>query len=196
MAAIPNKRWTAEEYLAFERASDEKHEFIDGEIYLMSGGSENHAVIILNTGTTFNIQLRKRPCKAYVIDMRVRAGTTYTYPDVAVVCGKSDLEDSVRDSLLNPTLIVEVLSPSTERYDRGRKFQHYRDIAFLQEYVLISQDAYRVERYLRNANDEWVLTDARGIDAVLDLPSIDCKLALADVYDKVVFEETEPPPTP
>ncbi len=194
MSALPDhKQPTAEEYLAFERDSDEKHEFIDGDIYLMSGGSENHSLIAGNTYASIHNQFRKRDCKAYTSDMRLRTGLNYTYPDVSAICGSAELEDNSHDTLLNPTLIVEVLSPSTERYDRGRKFHHYQKIETLQEYILISQDNYHVERFLRQANDEWLLTDARELDAILDLPSIGCTLALADVYDKVVFDNPESP---
>ncbi len=196
MSAIQHKRWTAEEYLAFERDSEEKHEFVDGEIYLMSGASQNHNKIVGNTIVTLGMQLRNRPCEFYPSDMRVRVARNYTYPDVTVVCGTPEFEDSRRDTLLNPTVIVEVLSPSTERYDRGRKFHNYRGITSLQEYVLISQDTYRVERYLRQPNDEWLLSIVQGVDGSLNLTSIGCTLALADVYDKVVFDATEPPASP
>jgi Uma2 family endonuclease len=113
----------------------------------------------------------------------------YTYPDITVGFDPLQLEDSHQDTLLNPTLIIEVLSPSTESYDRGKKFQHYRTLKSLQEYVLIAQDSPRIERYLRQPNDEWLLTDAAGLDAVIELPSIQCTLALADVYEKVNFEQ-------
>ncbi len=122
----------------------------------------------------------------------------YTYPDISVVCDPPEWTDSHHDTLLNPVLIIEVLSPSTESYDRGKKFQHYRTLDSLQEYVLISQDSPRIERYLRQPNHEWLFSDAAGLEASIELSSIQCRLALADVYAKVSFEPTEsaPPPSP
>lgn len=123
--------------------------------------------------------------------MRVKIGSNalYIYPDISVVCGEPEFEDDFVDTLLNPTVIIEVLSPSTELYDRGRKFQHYRTLTSLQEYVLIAQDSYRVEHFIRQPNDEWLLSDAVTLDATIQLPSIQCQLALSDVYEKVTFEE-------
>jgi Uma2 family endonuclease len=122
--------------------------------------------------------------------MRVRIGEigSYVYPDIVVVCGTPELEDAELDTLLNPTVIVEVLSPSTEMVDRGTKFQRYRSIPSLREYVLVSQDAYHIEHYVRQDDDQWLFSDAVGEAASLELPSIDCTLALADVYAKVTFE--------
>ncbi|MEP7292480.1 MAG: Uma2 family endonuclease [Chloroflexota bacterium] len=190
MSAIAKRNWTTDEYLVMERASEEKHEFLDGEIYLMSGASRNHNLIQVNTLASLHAQLRQRPCVVYPSDMRVKVNDTglYTYPDISIVCDPPQFEAENQDTLLNPTLIIEVLSPSTESYDRGKKFQHYRALPSLQEYVLISQEAARIERYLRQLNDEWLLSDAAGIDAALDLTSVDCTLSLADVYEKVSFE--------
>lgn len=190
MSAVARQKMTVAEYLEMERASEEKHEFLDGEIYLMSGASLKHNLIVTNTVSGLHSQLRNRPCVVFPSDMRVRIRDNrhYTYPDITVVCDPLQLEDTEQDTLLNPTLIIEVLSPSTESYDRGRKFQHYRTLASLQEYVLISQDSTRIERYLRQPNDEWLLADASGIDASLELASIQCVLSLAEVYEKVTFE--------
>ncbi|MBI1258949.1 MAG: Uma2 family endonuclease [Chloroflexi bacterium] len=198
MVASQKQKWTVEEYLAMERASEEKHEFLDGEIYLMSGASENHNLIVGVTVGIFYNQLRKRPCSFYPSDMRVKVKDTglYTYPDITIVCGTPEIESMDQDTLLNPTVIIEVLSPSTESYDRGKKFQHYRELDSLQEYILIAQDQARIERYLRQPSGEWLLTDAVGLEAVIELPSIECTLALADVYEKVSFEPGEAaPPT-
>lgn len=190
MSALPRKPWTVEEYLAFERSSEERHEFIDGDIYMMSGASENHNLVALNTATSLNIQLRKRPCKVYMSDMRVGVPKgNYLYPDVVVVCGTPMFADKNVDTLLNPTLIIEVLSESTERYDRGRKFADYRTLPSLQEYILIAQDEAYVERYVRQ-DDAWLLREVRGLEATLELNAIGCTLALAEVYDKVTFAET------
>lgn len=190
--ALRHPSMTPEEYLKFERESEEKHEYFAGEIFAMTGASLNHNVITLNVGAMLHAQLRKRPCTVYPSDMRVKTPlrTLYTYPDISVVCGTPQLEDDKFDTLLNPIVIIEVLSPSTEMYDRGKKFQHYRTIPSLQEYLLIAQDSVRVEHYVRGEG-QWIFTDAANLDAVLKLPSIDCTLALSEVYEKVNFEESE-----
>jgi Uma2 family endonuclease len=123
--------------------------------------------------------------------VKVQASRLYTYPDISVACGEPQFADDEFDTLLNPTVIIEVLSPTTESYDRGKKFQHYRRLPSLQEYVLISQESPHIERFLRQPNEEWVLTDADGLEASVELSSIDCVLALADVYRKVNFNDEE-----
>lgn len=191
MVAIQKQRWTRESYLAFDRASDEKHEFIDGNVCAMTGASENHNLINVNITIALGIQFRGRPCKLYANDMRVRLPShNYVYPDIAVVCGEAQLEDEHLDTLLNPTVIIEVLSPSTESYDRGKKFEHYRALESLQEYLLVSQEQAHIERYIRQ-EDGWLLTEAKGMEASIELSSIGCALTLADVYDKVTFD-TQP----
>ncbi len=190
MSALPNKKWTVEEYLAFERASEEKHEYLAGEVYLMAGASENHNLIVANLIITIGIQLRNRPCRIYPSDMRVRVfNANYAYPDVTVVCSTPEFEDAEVDTLLNPALIIEVLSPSTEQYDRSKKFQNYRTLDSLQEYILISQDAPRIERYLRQENGQWLFSDAALLESTVEITSIGCSLPLSDVYDKVKFEQ-------
>lgn len=192
MVAIQKQRWTRESYLAFDRASDEKHEFIDGNVCAMTGASENHNLINVNITIALGIQFRGRPCKLYANDMRVRLPShNYVYPDIAVVCGEAQLEDEHLDTLLNPTVIIEVLSPSTETYDRGKKFEHYRALESLQEYLLVSQEQAHIERYIRQ-EDGWLLTEAKGMEASIELSSIGCALTLADVYDKVTFNEGQP----
>jgi Uma2 family endonuclease len=192
MVAIQKQRWTRESYLAFDRASDEKHEFIDGNVCAMTGASENHNLINVNITIALGIQFRGRPCKLYANDMRVRLPShNYVYPDIAVVCGEAQLEDEHLDTLLNPTVIIEVLSPSTESYDRGKKFEHYRALESLQEYLLVSQEQAHIERYIRQ-EDGWLLTEAKGMEASIELSSIGCTLTLADVYDKVTFNEGQP----
>jgi Uma2 family endonuclease len=184
---------TEAEYLTFERASKSKHEFIAGEVFAMVGASEAHNLISVNVITALNNQLRTRPCKIYPSDMRVKVADTrlYTYPDIIVVYGNAEFADSHFDTLVNPTVIFEILSPSTERYDRGKKFQDYRELPSLREYVLISQDSPRIERFLLQAQGTWELLDAKGLDATLDLTSIACTLALAEVYAKVTFTPDE-----
>ncbi|MBE2294165.1 MAG: Uma2 family endonuclease [Phycisphaerales bacterium] len=188
MSLQPKPYLTSEDYLALERSADFKSEYLNGEIFAMTSASRAHNTIVLNIGSEIRQQFKDRPCKAYVNDMRVRVDPTglYTYPDVVVICGKEQFEDRYLDTLLNPTVIIEVLSDSTEAYDRGRKFEHYRKLDSLTEYVLIAQNRIHVESYQRQANhQQWLLTECDALDGVLRLLSIDCELALAEIYDKV-----------
>lgn len=191
MSALPRsaEHTTEAEYLASERASEFKHEFIDGIVYAMSGGSLNHNLITSSTIATLHRQLSGQGCRTLTSDMKVRLPATgsYAYPDVSVVCGTPQLNDDEGDVLLNPTLIVEVLSPSTEAHDRGRKFQLYRGLESLQEYVLIAQDSPRIERFVRQNDGTWQFNDAQGLDAALDLSSVAVTLTLAEVYEQVDF---------
>lgn len=192
MSALPKKHWTTQEYLAFESESLERHDFVSGEIYSMTGASENHNLIIANIIITVGLQFRKRPCKLYPSDMLIEITRTgdYHYPDISAVCGKAEIKYDKRQILLNPTLIIEVLSPSTEVYDRSKKFQNYQTLPSLQEYLLIAQDEPRLEHYLRQDNNQWLYTRMTGLESQLELPSIGCTLALADVYDKITFGES------
>jgi Uma2 family endonuclease len=179
---------TVEEYLALERSSEIRHEYVDGGMVAMTGGSAEHSLIIGNLVAELRAQLKRRPCRVHPTDLRVLAPSgLYTYPDVVAVCGESRFEDEHRDTLLNPTLIAEVLSPSTESYDRGRKFEQYRTLESLREYLLVSQDRPRVEQYLRQDGNLWLFKDVAGLDQVVALPSLECELALAEIYDKVGF---------
>jgi Uma2 family endonuclease len=199
MAAIAHdkRKWTAEEYLAFERDSLEKHELIDGRLYLkfdpqvytMAGAKENQNLISLNTATGIHAQRRQNSCRVYYNDMRVQTGNNYTYPDIVVVCGAREFLDEKHDTLLNPSVIIEVLSPSTAKYDRDKKFTKYRAIDSLQAYLLVAQDQFHVMRYVRQPSGDSLLTDFIAPDAIIELPSIGCTLALADVYADVDFEE-------
>ena len=181
-----------EEYLRMERKSQERHEYYRGEVFAMSGASREHNLIAQNTSRSLGNQLDDRPCEVYQSDMRVKVSPTglYTYPDVVVVCGEPQFEDAELDTLLNPTVIIEVLSESTEKYDRSKKFQHYRNVASLQEYVLIAQDEVHVEQFTKQG-EQWVYADASKPDDVFTLPSIGCTLALSAVYKKVTFETDE-----
>ena len=178
--------YTPEEYLVSERKATLKSEYINGEILAMSGASNAHNLITLDIGTELNIQLRERECLVYTNDMRVRTSPmgSYFYPDVVVVCGEPQFEDNVFDTLLNPTLVIEVLSPSTEVYDKGEKFRHYQELTSLREYVLVSQDRVRVEQY-RLLKTQWVQTEFRALEDVLPLVSIGCELPLQDIYRRV-----------
>lgn len=191
MSSEALKKLSTEEYLEIERRSEFKSEFWDGEMFAMAGASEAHNLVVLNIGAELRNQLKKRPCKAYLNDMRVRIprSPSYKYPDVVIICGQPQFEDTQQDTLLNPTVIIEVLSPSTEAYDRGTKFKEYRKIESLQEYVLISQDKVWIERYVRQEDSPfWMFSDAGEPDASIELSSVACALSLAEVYDKVEFE--------
>jgi Uma2 family endonuclease len=183
---------TPEEYLALERKATTKSEYINGQIYAMSGASREHNLITMNISNRLYIQFIDRACEVYASDMRVKVSPTgaYTYPDVVVVCDEPRFEDTSFDSLLNPTVLVEVLSPSTEAYDRGEKFAHYRQLGSLQEYVLVSQNCVRVEHYLRQG-EQWLLTELSALDERLPLASIDCELSLREIYSKVKFASDE-----
>src|SRR2546421_1084518 len=188
MSSQPTTQLTPEEYLAIERKAEYKSEYIDGEMVAMTGASRRHNLIALNVAREITQQLKGRPCEGYVSDMRVRVPSTrlYTYPDVVVVCGEPQFEDDYVDTLLNPTLIVEVLSESTELYDRGKKFGFYRTIESLAEYLLVAQDECRVEQYLKQHDGRWLLSDYRSPEDLVELSSIQCSLALKEVYDKVI----------
>jgi Uma2 family endonuclease len=194
MSAQSQPRLTPEEYLELDRASEFRNEYYNGRMYAMSGGTHPHAIIIGNLIFELKSALKKRPCIVTPSDVRVRVTESglYTYPDVVVVCGEPKLLDGRRDTLLNPALIIEVLSPSTERYDRGFKFAQYRTLESLQEYVLVSQTEPRVEMCRRQPNGDWLLSEAVGLEAACFFQSVECGVALADVYDKVTFEPDEP----
>ena len=191
MAALPEQtqHMTESKYLAFERASEIKHEYIDGHVYAMSGASESHNIITSNVIAALHSQLRGRSCKTYPSHMKVRTPSTrsYVYPDITVVCAEAQFDDDQRDLLLNPTAIFEVLSSNTERFDRGTKFQRYREIDSLQQYILIAQDRTHIECFTRQDNGLWLFSEAAGMDASLELPAIACTLPLADVYEQVTF---------
>jgi len=186
-ALLTKTHYTVEDYLTLERSASYKSEYRDGQIYAMTGASRKHNLVSGNIYRELSLQLKKRPCEAYINDMRVKAAeaSSYHYPDVAVVCGTPQFEDAQVDTLLNPTLLIEVLSPSTEAYDRGSKFAHYRKIASLREYLLVAQDQPNIERYVRQG-DVWILSEVTGIEASISLDSIDCILSLREVYDKVM----------
>jgi Uma2 family endonuclease len=191
MVALPQKiRMTEAEYLEFERKSESKHEFIDGEVFAMSGASRAHNLICVNLSRRISNQLDGKNCEVYASDMRVKiSARQYVYPDVIVVCGEAKLSDDKFDNLLNPTIIIEVLSDSTEAYDRGTKFKNYRKLDSLQEYILIAQDKPSIERFVRQPNGTWNISanDTEGLESSVELTSIGCTLHLTEVYEHVVF---------
>jgi Uma2 family endonuclease len=184
---------TPEEYLEIERKAEFKSEYFNGEIFAMAGASRPHNRIVSNIIRTLDTQLLKRDCNIYPSDMRVKIKKIgkYTYPDVVVTCGKEIFEDDHVDTLLNPVVIFEILSDSTEAYDRGKKFQHYQFIESLAEYILITPDAIRVEQYVRQNDKTWVYDSYQNIDDVVKLDSVGCELALKELYVKVANVLTE-----
>ena len=180
---------TPEEYIASERKATLKSEYLSGEIVAMSGASNEHNLITMNTANGLYNQVTGRGCRVYASDMRVGigAGISYFYPDVTVVCDESRFEDDAFDTLINPQVIVEVLSTSTESYDRGEKFARYRQLESLQEYILISQNQVRVEHYLRQGK-QWVLSEFSALENMLPLVSIEAELSLNQIYRFVELE--------
>jgi Uma2 family endonuclease len=188
MSLRPKPTLSFEEWLEGERAAlDGRSEFVDGEVFAMTGGSLAHSAIASNINREISIQLKGRPCQVYASDVKVliRAANAGKYPDLVALCGEPELLDERRDVLLNPSLIVEVLSDSTEAYDRGDKFALYRQLPSLQEYLLVSQNRVGVELYTRGQDDRWTLTDYSALTDRVPLASIECTLALAEVYDKL-----------
>jgi Uma2 family endonuclease len=193
MSASPQPRMTPEQYLEFEREAEFHHEYYHGIVYAMSGGSNNHAILIAHLAASLVAALRKKPCSVTVSDMRLRVTPDglYTYPDVMVHCGEHQYVDSRKDILVNPTVVIEVLSPSTEAYDRGFKFHQYKLVESLQEYALVSQSEPRIEVFRKQSQGAWLIQESLGLEARCALASIDCELLLSEVYDKVVFDPSQ-----
>ena len=177
--------FTSEEYLSLERMSEIRHEYLDGFVYAMAGESPEHSTICFNLAGILHAQLRDKPCRGFSPNMKVRTDESglYAYPDLAVVCGEPLFHDERRDVLVNPTVIFEVLSPSTEAYDRGEKFLRYRThLATLKDYVLVTQSKAFIEHFSRQPDGAWLYTVTNGLSESLALASIDCRLPLAEVY--------------
>lgn len=187
MSTQTTPRLTEEEYLRIERLGEAKSEYVAGEVFALAGTSPRHNTINGNVLASLHAQLRGGPCRAFFTDLRTKASRArfYTYPDIVVVCGEPKFEDVELDTLLNPTLILEVLSPSTEGYDRGKKFEMYRTIETLREYVLVAQDRIFVERHVRQQDGRWLLSETRDLNASLPLEAIGCTLRLKDIYERV-----------
>ncbi len=182
-----------EQYLAIERSAESRSEYLEGEVIGMTGASRRHSLITLNVGGELSRQLEDRPCEVHVNDLRllVAASHLYTYPDVIVVCGDPKLTDQYQDTLTNPTVLIEVLSPSIEAYDRGTKFGYYRTLESLREYLLVAQDLPQVEQYIRQSTGQWLYSATSDLAASVVLPSIECQLPLERIYKKVRFGEKE-----
>ncbi len=189
--ALPAVYITPEEYLERERAAtDAKHEYFGGEIFGMAGGSFRHAQLITRIARLIGNQLGGGDCDVVTSDVRVRVSETglYTYPDVVALCGEPQFPDDHRDTLLNPSVIVEVLSPSTADYDRGRKFEHYRALPTLQDYLVVAQDVMHVEHHQRQAESRWLLTDYRSPEDTLELVGVPARLTLSSFYERISFD--------
>lgn len=183
MSVLPKEVWTVEEYQAVEHRSEIKHEYLHGQIIAIAGASQAHVDITGNLFASLYGQLVGKSCRPSVLDMRVKTPSRmYAYPDVSVVCGERRFEEDAIATLLNPTLIIEVLSPTTQDYDRGEKFRQYRTFHSLQEYLCVAQDAARIEHYARQSDGSWRLTEINSREATLQLPSIGCTLAMTEVY--------------
>ncbi len=191
-------RYTVEEYLALERDSEERHEYLDGQIYLMAGESPEHGTICMNLSRIVSTQLLRTPCQTFSKDTKVRSGTSsmsrrsakglFSYPDIVVICGEPQYYDEHRHVVINPSVIIEVLSDSTEAFDRGEKFLRYQNWnPSLTDYILVSQCAPIVEHFVRQPDGSWSYHVYQGLGHSVFIKSIDCTLRLAEVYDRVVF---------
>jgi Uma2 family endonuclease len=196
--AQPQPTHTVEEYLALERQSEERHQYLDGQIYAMAGESLEHSTICFNLATTLGVQLRGKDCRGLSPNIKIYSDppikeqrTTkgmFSYADVTVVCGEPLFHDEHRDVLLNPAVIIEVLSPTTEAFDRGEKFLRYRThIETMTDYVLVSQFRPLIEHFLRQAGGQWLYSSVGELESSLYLASIDCRLRLSEVYDRITF---------
>jgi Uma2 family endonuclease len=186
-----SRRLSEAEYLTIERSAEFKSEFFNGEMFAMAGGTPQHSLIATNLAAEFRNRLRNHPCAPYNSDLRIKVEATglCTYPDLSVICGALEFAPGTDDTVINPTLIVEVLSDTTEAYDRGKKFEHYRQIAALQEYLLVSQKEPRMEQFVRQPDGRWLLNEASGRDQRLELSSLNITLELAEVFARIKFEQ-------
>ncbi len=194
MSSAASKRFSPADYLALERAADSKHEFFDGEIFAMSGGSLYHSQLAGNVIGELHESLKESKCRVLISDMRIKLPTgLYTYPDASVICDHPKFEDGHNDVLLNPVVIVEVLSPSSESYDRGKKFEHYRSCLSLRDYVLVSQDRVFVEHFSRQTNsDQWLLTTWNSLTSTITFESLGVSLSLRGIYAKIELPAVAP----
>lgn len=199
MLTVPKQFITPEQYLYRERKAEFRSEYFRGEMFAMAGASANHNLIVGNCVQNIGQQLKKKPCRVYPSDLKLRIQATglYTYPDLSVVCGEPQLESDHGDVLLNPVVLIQVLSDSTEAYDRGKKFEHYRTIPSLKHYVLIAQDRHSIDCFSLNTDGSWSLTACQTPTGTVELAAIHSQLSAVEVYDKVVFPKpTEPNAAP
>lgn len=191
MSTVPTTYLTPEEYLEQERKAETRSEYFQGEVFAMAGASRRHGLIVTNLIRDLSEKLRKRDCNVYSTDLRlaVNPAGLYTYPDVLVVCGGEEVLDQHDDTLLNPTLLIEVLSESTKDYDRGQKFESYRKLSSLREYLTVAQDKIHIEQWTRQPDNGWILREYSDAAEIIELPSIDVDLQLADIYEKIDFSK-------
>lgn len=180
-----NKKYTIEEYLEMEQASQEKHEYYQGGIFAMSGAKVTHNIIAMNTAALFTNKLKGKPCRPFNSDQRIHIekNSLFTYPDISIVCGKIETRNNDEWNVINPTIIIEILSPSTRDYDRGQKFKLYRDIPSLKEYILIDSESVNVEIFFLNQHGNWELKEYKTIDDSFYLDSVQVKLELNEIYE-------------
>ena len=190
MSSLPKHRYSVEEYLAIDREADYKSEFVAGDIFAMGGASPKHVLIAGNIAGELRNRLRDTNCQVYSADLRIQAETdnVYYYPDVVVVCGRPEYRDSRRDTVTNPLVIVEVLSPATRNYDRGDKFAHYRRLDSLRVYILIDQEACHVEHFVRKEGI-WEFSEIDDCEGSLVIPTLDITIELTEIYAKLEFLE-------
>jgi Uma2 family endonuclease len=188
MSAVPKTLPSAKDYLDFERRAEFRHEFYKGEIFQMSGASREHNTIVFNLAREIGNQLRGKNCEGYANDMRVHIPATglFTYPDVVIVCGEPKFLDDEFDTLLNPIVLIEVLSPTIANYDRGKKFWHYQSIESLREYLLIAQDEARVEHLIKQSDGRWQVAEYASIEKEIELPSVEIVLKLSEIYERIL----------
>jgi Uma2 family endonuclease len=195
MPPVPKKKYTLKEYLESDKNSEERYEYFDGEVFAMGGGSPNHARISLNVCTSLTQKLKGGRCEAFNSEMRVKVPTAlpYRYPDASVVCGEPIFDEiDGQQMLVNPILIVEVLSPSTAAYDLGEKFTAYQSIDAFQEYLLISQDRPHVIQHVKQAKRRWLRIEVEGMDGEVKLESVNLTLNLSELYERVNFQASSP----
>jgi Uma2 family endonuclease len=192
LSTLPKPYLTPSQYLEIERKAEFKSEYVEGEVFAMAGARPNHNLLCVELTVTIGYQLRGKPWAAFGSDQRVRIPSQrlYTYPDLSVACGKAEFSDE--DNLLNPVLLAEVLSPSTEGYDRGMKFEYYRTIPSLQYYMLVAQDRVRVDLYTRQTDGKWLMASYSEVGETVELDSLACRVPLAELYSRIEFE---PPAT-
>lgn len=191
MSAVPRPYYTEEAYLELERNASYRSEYYRGEIFAMAGASEEHNTIAVNLSDALAPQLKGRPCRRYLFDMRLNIPKTglYTYPDMMIVCGERKFTEAQPDTLTNPQIIIEILSDSTEAYDRGEKFRQYEQIPSLQEYILIAQDKVSVEQFVRDGTNKWTFYRYNNLEDGLPLPTIQCEIVVADIYAQIDLDE-------
>lgn len=190
MSSLPKNRYSAEEYLALDREADYKSEYVAGEIFAMVGATPRHVLIAGNTAGELRNRLRDTDCQVYAADLRIQAdaNNAYHYPDVTVVCGRPEYMDGHRDTVTNPLIIIEVLSPTTRNYDRGDKFAHYRRLESLREYILIDQEPCHVEHFVRKGGG-WEFSEMEDCQGNLVVPSLGISIPLAEIYAKLELLE-------